>query len=334
MLIARPAAVFLCLCAVPLQPAREAVHLLGRPARRGRHLPRLDPAAGRACPTRTIYFDVAFVVVLVSLLVQGWTIAPAARLLRIALPRADVTRGAPSSICPASSSRNWSAIRWSPTAPICAAASAVLGQAHAGGARRARAHAGGGRRRARRRLRLSARAAGKGAGARPLLRRSAAAARARRRPARRLLRAGRRRRSARSPRSTACRFPPRTWTSRWPRNLPTTVQASAEAERHHPRRADRAAGAQGQQRHGDDGRPAACRAGASRASPWPGADRAGTTQSYGVTCRIRRSGGRAGARAGAAPRRRTARPPRTDHRSPSAAGTAAPPHSRSRARPW
>ena len=38
--------------AVPLQPAREAVHLLGGPARSGRYLHRLDPAAGRAaeCP--------------------------------------------------------------------------------------------------------------------------------------------------------------------------------------------------------------------------------------------------------------------------------------------
>ncbi len=42
-------------------------------------------------PGAHYYFDVAFVVVMVSLLVQGWTIAPAARLLHIALPRADVT---------------------------------------------------------------------------------------------------------------------------------------------------------------------------------------------------------------------------------------------------
>src|SRR5207253_8837850 len=36
-----------------------------------------------------LYFDIAFVVVLVSLLVQGWTIAAAARRLHIALPRHD-----------------------------------------------------------------------------------------------------------------------------------------------------------------------------------------------------------------------------------------------------
>jgi cell volume regulation protein A len=41
-------------------------------------------------PKAHIFFDVGFVVVLVSLLVQGWTIAPAARRLHIALPRTDV----------------------------------------------------------------------------------------------------------------------------------------------------------------------------------------------------------------------------------------------------
>jgi cell volume regulation protein A len=42
-------------------------------------------------PGAHFYFDVAFVVVLVSLAVQGWTIAAAARLLHVSLPRADVT---------------------------------------------------------------------------------------------------------------------------------------------------------------------------------------------------------------------------------------------------
>jgi cell volume regulation protein A len=36
-----------------------------------------------------LYFDVAFVVVIISLLLQGWTMAPAARRLHVALPRAD-----------------------------------------------------------------------------------------------------------------------------------------------------------------------------------------------------------------------------------------------------
>jgi cell volume regulation protein A len=36
-----------------------------------------------------LYFDVAFVVVIISLLLQGWTLAYAARRLHVALPRAD-----------------------------------------------------------------------------------------------------------------------------------------------------------------------------------------------------------------------------------------------------
>jgi cell volume regulation protein A len=40
-------------------------------------------------PNAQVYFDVGFVVVLASLLVQGWTIAKAAHRLHIALPRTD-----------------------------------------------------------------------------------------------------------------------------------------------------------------------------------------------------------------------------------------------------
>jgi potassium/hydrogen antiporter len=36
-----------------------------------------------------LYFDVAFVAVIISLLLQGWTLAAAARRLHVALPRAD-----------------------------------------------------------------------------------------------------------------------------------------------------------------------------------------------------------------------------------------------------
>ncbi len=75
--------------AVPLQLARKGLHRLDRPARRGRDLPRLDPDAGRSVNKAYLYFDVAFVVVIISLLLQGWTLAPAARRLHVALPRAD-----------------------------------------------------------------------------------------------------------------------------------------------------------------------------------------------------------------------------------------------------
>jgi potassium/hydrogen antiporter len=40
-------------------------------------------------PKAYLYFDVAFVVVIISLLLQGWTLASAARRLHVALPRAD-----------------------------------------------------------------------------------------------------------------------------------------------------------------------------------------------------------------------------------------------------
>jgi cell volume regulation protein A len=41
-------------------------------------------------PKAHVYFDVGFIVVLFSLLIQGWTISAAARALRIAMPRPDV----------------------------------------------------------------------------------------------------------------------------------------------------------------------------------------------------------------------------------------------------
>ncbi len=47
MLVARPARGDALPCAVPLQHAREAVHLLGRPARRGLGVPRRGADAGR-----------------------------------------------------------------------------------------------------------------------------------------------------------------------------------------------------------------------------------------------------------------------------------------------
>src|SRR5439155_7123357 len=40
-------------------------------------------------PKAYFYFDVAFVVVIISLLLQGWTLAAAARKLHVALPRSD-----------------------------------------------------------------------------------------------------------------------------------------------------------------------------------------------------------------------------------------------------
>jgi cell volume regulation protein A len=88
MLIARPAAVFLCLWPFRF-PWREKAFIswVGLRGAVGIFLASIPLLVG--LPQAYIYFDIAFVVVLTSLLVQGWTIAYAARRLHIALPRHD-----------------------------------------------------------------------------------------------------------------------------------------------------------------------------------------------------------------------------------------------------
>jgi cell volume regulation protein A len=90
MLVARPAAVFLSLAPFRFS-LREKLFIswVGLRGAVSVFLASIPLLVG--LPGAHFYFDVAFVVVLVSLLVQGWTIAPAARLLHIALPRADVS---------------------------------------------------------------------------------------------------------------------------------------------------------------------------------------------------------------------------------------------------
>jgi potassium/hydrogen antiporter len=88
MFVARPVAVFLCLAPFPF-PRREKafiswVGLRGAVAIFLASIPLLVDL-----PNGAVYFDIAFVVVLVSLSVQGWTIAWAARRLHVALPRAE-----------------------------------------------------------------------------------------------------------------------------------------------------------------------------------------------------------------------------------------------------
>lgn len=86
MLVARPLAVALCLA--PFGFRRNEVGFVGWVGLRGAvgiflaSLPLLMDL-----PNAALYFDVAFVIVLVSLLVQGWTLNPAARLFGLALPR-------------------------------------------------------------------------------------------------------------------------------------------------------------------------------------------------------------------------------------------------------
>jgi cell volume regulation protein A len=88
MLVARPLAVFLCLAPFRF-PWREKafVSWVGLRGAVGIFLASIPLLVG--LPKAYLYFDIAFVVVLASLLIQGWTIAWAARRLHIALPRHD-----------------------------------------------------------------------------------------------------------------------------------------------------------------------------------------------------------------------------------------------------
>jgi cell volume regulation protein A len=85
VLIARPVATVLCL--LPFRFAWNEHAFVGWVGLRGAvaiFLGTIPVLAG--VENATAYFEVAFVVVLVSLIVQGWTLAPAARLLDVELP--------------------------------------------------------------------------------------------------------------------------------------------------------------------------------------------------------------------------------------------------------
>jgi potassium/hydrogen antiporter len=88
MLVARPAAVFLCLAPFRF-PWREKAFIswVGLRGAVGIFLASIPLLVG--LPNAHLYFDIAFVVVLTSLLIQGWTIPFAARRLHIRLSRAD-----------------------------------------------------------------------------------------------------------------------------------------------------------------------------------------------------------------------------------------------------
>jgi cell volume regulation protein A len=90
MLVARPAAVFICLA--PFRFSQREKLFISWVGLRGAvsvFLAAIPMLVG--LPGAHFYFDVAFVVVMLSLLIQGWTIATAGRLLRVGLPRTDIT---------------------------------------------------------------------------------------------------------------------------------------------------------------------------------------------------------------------------------------------------
>ena len=88
MLVARPAAVFLCLAPFGFQ-LREKLFMswVGLRGAVAIFLASIPLLVG--LPSAYLYFDVAFVVVLLSLLIQGWTVALAARKLDISFARSD-----------------------------------------------------------------------------------------------------------------------------------------------------------------------------------------------------------------------------------------------------
>jgi cell volume regulation protein A len=88
MFVARPIAVFLCLAPFRFSWRDKAfISWVGLRGAVGIFLAAIPLLVGM--PDALIFFDIGFVVVLVSLLVQGWTIAFAAHRLHIALPGSD-----------------------------------------------------------------------------------------------------------------------------------------------------------------------------------------------------------------------------------------------------
>src|SRR5690606_4809630 len=88
MLVARPLATVICLAPFRFRPREVAfISWVGLRGAVGVFLASVPMLVG--LPDAELYFNVAFVVVLASLLVQGWTLTPAAHWVRVALPRRD-----------------------------------------------------------------------------------------------------------------------------------------------------------------------------------------------------------------------------------------------------
>jgi len=88
MLVARPLAVFLCLAPFRFN-WREKLFIAWTGLRGAVAIFLASIPLLVGLSRASLYFDVAFVIVVISLLLQGWTLAPAARRLHVALPRTD-----------------------------------------------------------------------------------------------------------------------------------------------------------------------------------------------------------------------------------------------------
>ena len=88
MVAARPLAVFLCLAPFRFK-WREKIFIAWTGLRGAVAIFLASIPMLVGLPKAYLYFDVAFVVVIISLLLQGWTLAAAARRLHVALPRSD-----------------------------------------------------------------------------------------------------------------------------------------------------------------------------------------------------------------------------------------------------
>src|SRR5215469_6010380 len=88
MLVARPVAVFLCLAPFRFN-WREKIFIAWTGLRGAVAIFLASIPMLVGLTKAYLYFDVAFVVVIISLLLQGWTLAAAARQLHVALPRSE-----------------------------------------------------------------------------------------------------------------------------------------------------------------------------------------------------------------------------------------------------
>ena len=174
MLVARPLAVFLCLA--PFRFSWREKVFIAWTGLRGAvaiFLASIPMLVGLS--KAYLYFDVAFVVVIISLLLQGWTLAAAARRLHVALPRADRGPRRVELDLPGQLEQQLVGYPVRAEEPVLPARPrSVLVEADAGDPRPAHSLARRGRSDCARRLHLSAGAAGKGRGAGSILCRHAA----------------------------------------------------------------------------------------------------------------------------------------------------------------